>query len=205
MWEKLVWTMAREMLFPQRLAISDLATLVEFSRPLSLSDYKDQPHWVQQAYVEIKVKLYLIQSLGFIELHNSKVAGQIGKMLKKRFVRDFVKSVGSQIDRLNPNAWITRTHLRRVTGELWSKLLTVLRDIAVTPRVTVWNMPPVSLNAILSTFTILDAVPRQTDCEGLEREFANALDIAFCSLVLFGLLASVVQDPKDGLAPIPAS
>ena len=147
-------------------------------------------------------QVVLIQSLGIIELHNSKIAGQIGRMLKKRFVRDFVKSVGSQIDRLNPNAWIARTRLRKVTRELWSKLLTVLKDVAVTPRVSVWNIPPVSLNAILSTFTIIDAVPRQTDCEGLELEFANALDIAFCSLVLFGLLASVVQDTKDGLARV---
>jgi hypothetical protein len=204
MWEKLIWVMAREMLFQQKLTQKEsLRKLMEFSQPLSLCEYKDQPDWIQEAYVEIQVKLQLIRSFGNIELHHSKEAGLLGELLRKRFHRDFVQAVGSNIDRSSPDAWKTRDYLRIISRKLWSKLFILLLNFLGEQGPGPISETHLSrLSSILSIFKVVDKSLKMDDCEGLRVEWRNTMDMAFCSLVLIGLLSKVSQyDEASSLSP----
>jgi hypothetical protein len=199
MWEKLVWVMARELAFPKKLTEECLSKLVEFAQPLSLSDYMNQPHWIQESYVEVRVKLQIIQSLAYIDLSDSKESGKIKQMLKTRFIRDFVHSVGPHINQSNPTSSSSKCRLRMLSRTLWSKLLALLSDLTVWTSALPSDVCLSTMGTMFAIFGLVDLIPKPDDCGGLLFELSNTIDMAICCLVLIGLVSSEFQYEESGL------
>jgi hypothetical protein len=199
MWEKLIWIMAREMLFQERLTDENLMQLVDIARPLSLSDYKDQPHWIQESFVEVTSKTQFIQCLAYIDLHDRNEGGKVKHVLKRRFRRDFVDAIGLKFNQSNLASWGNTRRLRMISRELWSKLLTLLSDVIVwtsAPPDNVWQSTLEIISSILST---LDLICNPEDDDEMVAAVSNLVDVAMCSLVLIGLILSEFPRNETGL------
>jgi hypothetical protein len=193
MWEKLVWTMARELLFKQKLTPKMLNRLAKFSEPLFVSDYKDQPVWIQEACWEVRVKIDLIRSLIYFELSTSNDFPLVNAFLAPRFSRDFVTCIGSGINRSNPKCWESRGLLRTISRTTWSSLLNLASELLLITSMDsplTPSLPGSIQRTIESIFTAFDLVPEPQDCEGLRAELFNVVDMAVCSLVLLGLVVN---------------
>jgi hypothetical protein len=195
MWEKVVWTMTRELLFRQKLTPKSLKRLAEFAQPLFLSEYKDQPIWIQEAYSEVRVKIDLIRSLTYFELYAGNELPLVKVFLAARFARDFVRCVGSQINRSNPICWESRRLLRMISRKIWVRLLAFVSGLVLATSGDASIMPgsPRIIEEIKSMFSVVDLIPEPEHCVGLRAELFNVVDMALCSLVLMGLAMSELQ------------
>lgn len=191
MWEKLLWTMLRELLFKDQIKVSDSQRIIELCKPLSLEDYTKYPLWMQESYLELSTKIDLIRSFMRLRAYHEAQASQINAILRKRFVRDFVAWVTSHISELKPASHKTWALLRTLSRTLWSSLLELLLSLIEQ----VPNDNGDASDALISVLSLIEIIPNVSECYELVDQLINVVDIATCCLVSIGLLICRHSDP----------
>ena len=90
MWEKLLWYMAKTVVFRSSSTAEELSQIAEFAQPLFQLDLTDQPTWIQESYSQLKVKIQFIQLILYFYRYNQRDSVVVKDSLFKRFHRDFM-------------------------------------------------------------------------------------------------------------------
>jgi len=124
MWEKLIWHICRLLVFTSRLPVEWLPQLMDFAKPLSLSDYRFSP-WMHGAFGDIQVKFQFLRFILSLERERTTE----GTTFKKHVISSFLRT------------WLSTfpdSQLRELARNLWSDLFDLLsllqRRSTITPN-----------------------------------------------------------------------
>lgn len=112
MWEKLIWHMCRLLVFNSRPPVEWLHQLMDFAKPLSLSDFRFSP-WIHGAFGDIQVKFQFLRFILSLERERTIEGTTFKKLIISSFLRTWISTF--------PN-----TQLREVARNLWSNLFDLL-------------------------------------------------------------------------------
>jgi hypothetical protein len=179
MWEKMLWYIARAIMFRSPPTLEHIAHLETICQPLALADYSIvQADWMDQGFHEIKAKLDFIQvSLLLVKLPPTVDSVRVAQFLTLGFFEDMgISPSGRPILRHIGQDRASSSAMARLWLELFGLIMSLLRgthgDAAAGP--------------ILSILNLVTSMEPQ-------RSIA-VMDMTLYCLVLAGLVASLEQE-----------
>jgi len=192
MWEKLIWIMGEQWLFKTNPSPRVLDEMQNFANVLSLSEYRDQPRWVQESIVVIKLKF---QFLCFtITLHQYGTAGEVDgikNVLVKKFYKHWRASAETPRDQSSLPRSRNRTQLRTLAANLWSEFLELCLKCGIAGKgAESSGICRTTLDIISSIHSLVVCLPSGDAFVEMPLEGWHAVEIAVDCLALVGLVLS---------------
>jgi hypothetical protein len=115
MWEKLIWQMSRQMIFRSSSSLDMLCQMMEFARPLSLSDYTFSP-WMAETLDNIKLKFDFLRFFISLQRQHNIGTDSLQELLLSAFLKSWELA-------------FVAIHLRKLFRAAWGRLIASLSPI----------------------------------------------------------------------------